>query len=115
MSLLITHFHCTAAPSNTRTRTPKTNHVQPVSWDSQPKANQHEVTSGSWASIASKQQQDDTIDDGWNTSNGNNNDSAAAATAAAAATDDWAPAPTTASNEDNANDDQPKTWASLLK
>ncbi|KAL7314071.1 RNAPII degradation factor [Mucor circinelloides] len=107
-----------AAPSNTRTRTPKTNHVQPVSWDSQPKANHHEVTSGSWASIASsKQQQDDNNDDGWNNSNNNNNDSSSSATAAAAtaATDDWAPAPTTSTNDDNANDDQPKTWASLLK
>lgn len=109
-------FHCTAAPSNTRTRTPKTNHVQPVSWDSQPKASHQEVTSGSWASIASsKQQQDDTNDDGWNNSNANNNDSSSAAAAAAAASDDWAPAPTTSSNDDNANDDQPKTWASLLK
>ncbi|GAN05882.1 hypothetical protein MAM1_0104c05358 [Mucor ambiguus] len=101
-----------AAPSNTRTRTPKTNHVQPASWDSQPKANHQEVTSGSWASIASsKQQQDDTNDDGWSNSNGNNNDSSSvAAASAAAATDDWAPAPTT-SNNDNANDDQPKTWA----
>ena len=104
------------APSNTRTRTPKTNTVQPVSWDSQPKASHQEVSSGSWASIASsKQQQDDSAfnnnDEGWNNSNNNNNDSTATA-------DDWAPIPTTTtttSNDDNANDDQPKTWASLLK
>ncbi|CAO3678728.1 unnamed protein product [Rhizopus stolonifer] len=56
---------------------------------------------GSWANIASTKGQNDVIDDSWNTSN---------------TTDSWATSvPVQDNNEEDVNDDQPKTWASLLK
>lgn len=98
--------------SNTpRTRTQKSH--QPVSWDkpSTSSSSYHDVPSGSWASIAKHNSETtNNLDDGWNTSNDT-------ATNATSAVDEWGPSLTsTNTSNDTANDeDQPKTWASLLK
>ncbi|KAG1051605.1 hypothetical protein G6F43_006197 [Rhizopus delemar] len=82
-------------PSN---RTRKTN----SSWEKQESHTTSSIPGGSWASIASSKQQNETNDESWNTS------------------DNWTPTSIPVNdnvNDENdlSNDDQPKTWASLLK
>ncbi|KAI8877407.1 hypothetical protein K501DRAFT_337448 [Backusella circina FSU 941] len=81
------------------------------SWDTKATSNQEPAGGGSWASIA-KQPQDGVVDEGWNSTTYTTNTSSSQTAAAAAATDDWAPVP---DNNTTSTNDQPKTWASLLK
>ncbi|KAI8973656.1 hypothetical protein BDF20DRAFT_1002578 [Mycotypha africana] len=107
------------ATSNTsRTRSTKPSTGQSASWDSQPKQTQfnNDVSGGSWASIASlKQANDNNANDGWNPTATNNDSSV---------TDDWGTSLSTNTtsntnamnaNPDESSEEQPKTWASLLK
>lgn len=111
---LVSHAKKNIAPassSSSRTRTPKI--TSSASWDSAPKASHQEISSGSWASIASSKQQEEALknEDLWNDNT---------TTDETNANDDWA-APTynttttTTNDDNNSTEDQPKTWASLLK
>ncbi|CEJ00601.1 hypothetical protein RMCBS344292_14653 [Rhizopus microsporus] len=90
-----------SAPPN-RARKINTSSNASSSWDKHHDSSA--PAAGSWASIASSKQQNENVDESWNTTN---------------ATDNWASTSTqdnsANNNNDTSNEDQPKTWASLLK